>query len=197
MVGCVGTLWCPAEVWQDQLPQLGCRAFRSSYCRKTLQVKESCRRCPARSLPPPIPCSPSVCPSLCSRRCFLQLEGLLGLRTRTAQAALSSCGTCSENSLLSGEPEGDASGLCPHKILLCGLANHLVSAQAASLVLQRLLDTFIENGFFLHSIRNEFGTVLFETALSEQSASVRQGMPSKQRTCLFRTCLCAYILCPI
>lgn len=103
------------------------------------------------------------------------------MRTRTAQAALSSCRTCNENSLLSRGPEGDASGLCPCKILLRGLANHLVSAQKASLVLQGLLDTFIENGFFLHSIRNEFGTVLFETVLSEQSALVRQGMPSKQK----------------
>lgn len=71
--------------------------------------------------------SPLLCPPHCSawfcRRCFLQLEGLLDPRTRSARATLSTCGTCSESSpLCLGDPRATPLVCVPNKTLLHGLA---------------------------------------------------------------------------
>lgn len=50
--------------------------------------------------------------------------------------------------------------------------------------------------FSLDFIRNQFGAVLFETAMYEQSASVRQGLPSEQNAQLSCAGLCVDIPVP-
>lgn len=190
LAGCVGTLWCPAEVCQDQLRRPACSAFRSSYCRMTPQVKQPRHWFSARSLLPFTPCWPSICPSMSSRRCFLQLEGLLGLRRCSVQGAPSTFGTCSKATLCPGD------SLWPLDSVTW---SYRPGEDPTGFKLRRLAEFLGDFGacfskmFLLHFIRNQFGAVFVEIALHE----LRQGLPSGQSTGLSWTWPCADTPCPV
>lgn len=106
-------------------------------------------------------CSPHYSALFC-RRCFLPLKGLLGLRTCTAQTALSTCGTCSESRPLR-----------PMLLVCVPTRFCYVVLQTTWFRLRRPASFFRDfwvhllTMFFLHSIRSQFGAVSFETALSK------------------------------